>query len=302
MITKKKFLICGAAVSAFVIAAPAAAQTIGGEPVQTSPDGGTTQNDASGDLDMAGNDINNAGTVTADTVIASTGVVTTTVATVTVLATSGSFTGNVTAGNVIATNGTFTGDVSAANGTVTALGVQANTVSVGTINGGTATFTGDVSAVNGAYSGSLAAGSVTMNAGGSGRISGVSAGTSATDAVNLGQLQSGLSSTMASSNAYTDSQFAILEDRISNLDFDLSDTRRDAFAGTASALAVAGIPQTIEPGKTMIGGAVGHYRGQTAFAIGISSTFAGGNGVFKAGGTVDKHGKGGFNAGAGISF
>lgn len=290
MTIKKHFLSCGAAAFVVIFATPAAAQSIGGEPVQTSPDGGTTLNDASGDLDMAGNDILNGATINADILTAGSAVVTPTV-----LAASGSFTGNVTAGNVIATNGTFTGNVDV-TGNVSANNVNGNTVSATIING--STINGDT----GSFTGSVQAGSVTMNAGGSGRITGVSAGTSATDAVNLSQLQSGLSSTLASSSAYTDSQFAILDDRISDISFDLSDTRRDAFAGTASALAVAGIPQTIEPGKTMIGGAVGHYRGQTAFAIGVSSTFAGGNGVFKAGGTVDQHGKGGFNAGAGISF
>ena len=130
----------------------------------------------------------------------------------------------------------------------------------------------------------------------------VAAGTAATDAVNLGQLQSGLNNVLANSMTYTDERFGVLADRIDGVAFDLEQYRDEAFAGTAGALAVAGIPQTIEAGRSMVGGAVGHYRGETAFAIGVSTTFSDGQGVIKAGGTVDTHGKGGFSAGAGISF
>ena len=115
----------------------------------------------------------------------------------------------------------------------------------------------------------------------------VAAGTAATDAVNLGQLQSGLNNVLANSMTYTDERFGVLADRIDGVAFDLEQYRDEAFAGTAGALAVAGIPQTIEAGRSMVGGAVGHYRGETAFAIGVSTTFSDGQGVIKAGGTVD---------------
>lgn len=124
----------------------------------------------------------------------------------------------------------------------------------------------------------------------------------ATDAVNLGQMQSGLASVMANSMTYTDQRFDVLSDRIDGLSFDLSNAREEAFAGTAGALAVAGIPQTMEEGKSMFGGSIGHYRGETAFALGLSTTLNDGQAVVKAGGTMDTHGKGGFSAGAGFSF
>lgn len=144
----------------------------------------------------------------------------------------------------------------------------------------------------------------------------VANGTAATDATNLGQLQAGLNSTLASANTYTDTRFDQvgtrvdqLTTRIDQVAFDLGEldnnmrrVRRDAFSGTASAMAVAGIPQTIEAGRSMLGGGIGHYRGQTAFAIGASTTFNEGRGVAKAGATMDTHGKGGFSAGAGFSF
>ncbi|BBC72535.1 conserved hypothetical protein [Altererythrobacter sp. B11] len=123
----------------------------------------------------------------------------------------------------------------------------------------------------------------------------VANGTLATDAVNLGQMQSGLDAAMATSMDYTDQ-------RIAQVGFDLADLRRDAYSGTASALAMAGIPQTLDPERAMVGGAIGHYRGQTAFALGASTAFSEGRVVAKAGATMDTHGNGGFTAGAGFSF
>jgi len=130
----------------------------------------------------------------------------------------------------------------------------------------------------------------------------LAAGTSSTDAVNLGQLQSGLASAMADSRAYTDLRFGDLQADIAQLDFDLGELRQDAAAGTASAMAVSGIPQTINAGRSMLGGGIAHYRGETAFALGMSTTFNDGKGVVKAGATVDTRGNGGFSAGAGFSF
>ncbi len=134
------------------------------------------------------------------------------------------------------------------------------------------------------------------------RLHNVANGTLANDAVNLGQLQSGLAGAMSTSMAYTDQQFGLLSDGLDRLSFDLEEARDEAFAGTAGAMAVAGIPQTMEPGRSMFGGAIGHYRGETAFAIGVSTTFNDGKAVVKAGGTLDTDGRGGFSAGAGFSF
>ena len=134
------------------------------------------------------------------------------------------------------------------------------------------------------------------------RVHNVAAGTRPNDAVNVAQFQNGLADAMAGSMAYTDQQIGLLGDAIGQVRFDLEETRDEAFAGTAGALAVAGLPQVMEPGQSMVGGGIGHYRGQTAFAVGVSSTFNDGKGVVKVGGTVDTNGHGGFNAGAGFAF
>jgi len=130
----------------------------------------------------------------------------------------------------------------------------------------------------------------------------VANGTAATDAANMGQLQSGLNGVLADANSYTDTRFNQIAFDLSELDGDMRRLRRDAFSGTAGAMAVAGLPQVMEPGESMVGGGIGHYRGETAFALGVSTTFSEGRGVVKAGGTLDTHGKGGFSAGAGFSF
>ncbi|WP_215228909.1 YadA family autotransporter adhesin [Erythrobacter sp. 3-20A1M] len=130
----------------------------------------------------------------------------------------------------------------------------------------------------------------------------VAAGTRANDAVNLGQVQNSLAAAMADSRAYTDLRFGDLQAGIAQLDFDLKEARRDASAGTASAMAVSGIPQTITAGRSMVGTGIAHYEGETAFALGMSTTFSEGRGVVKAGATVDTRGNSGFSAGAGFSF
>ncbi len=123
----------------------------------------------------------------------------------------------------------------------------------------------------------------------------VAAGRTATDAVNLGQLQASVNQAMTGAMNYTDAQIA-------GVRFDLNELRDDAFAGTAAAMAMASIPQTVEAGRSMVGGSVGHYRGETAFGFGFSTTAADGQVVMKLSGTLDTDGHGGVAAGAGFSF
>ena len=134
----------------------------------------------------------------------------------------------------------------------------------------------------------------------------VANGTLANDAANIGQLQAGLANTMAGSMDYTDSRvaeaIAYTDMQVDDLRFDLSDLREDAFSGTAAAMAIGSIPQAIEASQSMVGGGVGHYRGETAFSFGYSRVSGNGNTVFQVSGTVDMRGKGGVAAGAGISF
>ena len=119
--------------------------------------------------------------------------------------------------------------------------------------------------------------------------------TAATDAVNLRQMEAGLTGVLTDSMNYTDM-------RVAQIGFDLAELRDDAFSGTASAMAMASIPQALEPGRMMVGGGVGYYRGEASFGFGLSSAFADGKAALKVSGTMGANGKGGVAAGAGFSF
>ena len=123
----------------------------------------------------------------------------------------------------------------------------------------------------------------------------VAAGVAPTDAVNVQQLNDGLKSTLASANAYTDQ-------RIAGIQYDLSQVRRDSFAGTAGALAAAGLPQAFEPGRGMLAFGAGTYQGQSAFALGLSRVMDDGRTVIKVGATYDTQERAGANVGVGFQF
>ncbi|WP_343529030.1 YadA-like family protein, partial [Sphingomonas sp.] len=128
------------------------------------------------------------------------------------------------------------------------------------------------------------------------QITNVAAGTRATDAVNVGQLNTGLASTLLQANNYTDG-------RVNALAFDLGRVRRDANTGTAIAMASAGLPQAYEAGKGMIAGALGVYQDQTALAVGFSKAFVDGHTVVKGSASFSTQaGLVGGNVGIGYQF
>lgn len=143
----------------------------------------------------------------------------------------------------------------------------------------------------------------------------VADGRSATDAVNLRQLQASASSALSNAMAYTDQRLLAYDTRLDgfgarldaqdarlqSIAFDLGEVRREAHAGTAGAAALATLPQPMDAGRSMLSGSVGHHRGETAFALGFSSAL-GEDWVVKAGASVDTRGNGTFGAGAGFQF
>ena len=113
--------------------------------------------------------------------------------------------------------------------------------------------------------GSLAdrASSVSVGAVGSERqITNVAAGTSATDAVNLSQLNQSASSTLSQANSYTDQRF-------NNTDQQIRDLDRNTRKGIASASALNVVTPYL-PGRTTLNAGVAAYRGQAAMGIGVS--------------------------------
>lgn len=114
---------------------------------------------------------------------------------------------------------------------------------------------------------------VTLN---NARIHGVAPGVADTDAVNVSQLRS-------------------LRGHVNSVDKDLR-------AGVAMAMAAASLPQSYIPGKSLAALGAGNYRGQSGFAVGVSSISDNGKWIFKAHGTGDTRGNFGAGFGAGYMF
>nr|WP_246587099.1 YadA-like family protein [Stakelama flava] len=123
----------------------------------------------------------------------------------------------------------------------------------------------------------------------------VAPGVAATDAVDVQQMNDGLASAIDTANSYTDARFAAL-------DYDIKDVRRDNYAGTAGALATAGLPQAYIAGKGMIAIAGGTYGGESAVAFGFSKAMTDQHSVVKLSGSYDSRGRAGASAGFGYQF
>ncbi|QEY25471.1 YadA-like family protein [Neisseria zalophi] len=80
----------------------------------------------------------------------------------------------------------------------------------------------------------------------------------------------------------------------------IDDVETRSNAGTASAMAVAGLPQAYMPGKNMMAVSGSSYRGQSAYAIGYSSISDNGNWVIK--GTATGNSRGHYGATAGVGY
>lgn len=158
---------------------------------------------------------------------------------------------------------------------------------------------GSGAAASAANSVALGAGSVadeadTVSVGSSNsrrRITNVASGVNASDAVNVGQLQSGLNQALSQANSYTDNQIGGLRNYLG----------RRANSGVAAALATSGIPQAFSTGKVMIGVGVGNWRGASGAAVGASAVISE-HIAIKGAGTFDDQGGKGFSGGIGFQF
>ena len=124
---------------------------------------------------------------------------------------------------------------------------------------------------------------------GGNKITNVAAGTAGTDAVNISQLNQALGAITGVNTA----NFIALENKV-------NEVAADAKAGTAAAMAVAGLPQAYLPGKSMmaVGGSV--YRGESGYAIGYSTISDGGNWIVK--GTATGNSRGHYGATAAVGY
>ena len=139
--------------------------------------------------------------------------------------------------------------------------------------------------------------SVTLGSTSSGptRVRNVATGTAPTDAVNVGQLQAGLTQVQDWSRSYTDQRFNEIGGSIREVD-------NRASAGIASAMAMAGLPQPYEAGRSMASFAASSFNGEGSIAVGLSGVTEGGRWIYKISGSANTRGDGGVTVGAGIQW
>jgi len=75
-----------------------------------------------------------------------------------------------------------------------------------------------------------------------------------------------------------------------------------ADAGVAAGMAMAGLPQAYEPGRSMAAVSAGSFRGESSIAIGVSAISQGGRWVYKLSGSADTRGDAGVAIGAGMQW
>ena len=112
-----------------------------------------------------------------------------------------------------------------------------------------------------------------------------------TDAVNGSQLHNAINNSVGN-----------VAGAVENLQNRMGKLRNDSDAGTASALAAAGLPQAYLPGKSMIAVSGSTYRGQQGYAVGMSAISDGGNWIVKGTATGNSRGHFGATIGAGYQW
>ncbi len=123
----------------------------------------------------------------------------------------------------------------------------------------------------------------------------VAAGVAPTDAANVQQLNAATSATLSSAEAYTDS-------RINGFQNEIDAVQRNGEAGTASAMAMAGVPQSYLPGKTMLAAGVAEYGAQSSLAMGLSTLSDNGRWIIRLNGSANTRGRYGAAVGAGVMW
>jgi len=131
------------------------------------------------------------------------------------------------------------------------------------------------------------------------QVQGVAAGVvsaASTDAINGSQLyytNQAINQSINSINNYVANMGNQLNQRV-------NDVESDSKAGTAAAMAVAGLPQAYLPGKSMMAVSGSAYRGESGYAVGFSSISDGGNWIIK--GTATGNSRGHYGATAGVGY
>ena len=118
-------------------------------------------------------------------------------------------------------------------------------------------------------------------------VTNVAPGVAGTDAANVDQLNQSVGA---------------VNRQLNDVHHQIASNRRDANAGTAGAMAMAGMPQAYMPGKSMVAAGAGYYEGQSAVAIGVSKISNNGKWVTKFTGSANTRGNLGVSAGVGYQW
>ncbi|TKR57080.1 hypothetical protein D7I39_01975 [Allopusillimonas ginsengisoli] len=119
------------------------------------------------------------------------------------------------------------------------------------------------------------------------QITNLAAGVEDQDAVNVSQLNKATGD---------------LNSRVDNLSGKVNQVDNRASAGIAAALATAGLPQAYLPGKSMFSVAGGTWRGETGYAMGLSTVSDNGKWVVKGSATSSSRGDYGGSVGVGYQW
>ncbi len=172
--------------------------------------------------------------------------------------------------------------------------------------GGNALASGSNSAAVGSGAQASGKGAVALGAGASATAGnsvalGQGSVASTDNAVSIGNSSTGLTRTLANVSAGVAPTDAVnvqqLNDSVRGLRSQIEHDRADANGGTATAVAIASLPQAPAPGKSVVSVGGGTYAGQSAIAVGVS-TYAG-RWILKASGSTNTRGTVGAGIGAG---
>jgi autotransporter adhesin len=162
----------------------------------------------------------------------------------------------------LGTNTTAVGDAALASGDYSAA------------YGNQAQATADNSVAIGNGSVANAADTVSVGAaGGERRVTNVAAGTGATDAANVGQVQAGDAAAVTASKTYTDARFAAWTDGFAQFEqqlevrFAQTDARIDRLGAMNGAMSAAAMNTAGLPGRNRVGVGVGSQGGKSALAV-----------------------------------
>ena len=89
---------------------------------------------------------------------------------------------------------------------------------------------------------------------------------------------------------------------INKLGYKIDDVKDNTNAGISAAMAMSSIPQSFLPGRSLLGGGITAYNGESAVAIGLSTVSNSSQWVIKVNGTADTQGNAGGAIGAGFHF